>query len=281
MDEKALGKRLQMARKQAGLTQQELCQKAHLSYSTLAKIERGAIKAPSVFTVAHISSATGVSLEELLDIKTASSAPSRHKKRSKSGVTFVYFDVNDTLVRFFHKAFTDIGELCGQPPDMIETIYWRGHEAISKGKITMEEFNVQFARDLGLDSIDWRQYYLANVEAMPGVTDFTRWAAENYRIGLLSNNMPGLIEAMLQNGTLPGVRYDEIVDSSKVGLLKPDQKIFEKAQQMAGVEAKEILLIDNDRPNLIAADQAGWQVAWFDDLDPLGSIERAKDALAF
>jgi len=45
-DEKALGQRLQKARQNAGLTQQELCQKAGLSYSTLAKIERGAIKAP-------------------------------------------------------------------------------------------------------------------------------------------------------------------------------------------------------------------------------------------
>lgn len=280
MDEKALGKRLQSARKRAGLTQQELCQKAHLSYSTLAKIERGAIKAPSVFTVAHIASVTGVNLEELLDIR-ASSATVNSRKRSKAGVSFVYFDVNDTLVRFFHKAFSDIGELCGLPPDMIETIYWRRHQAISLGKITMEEFNARFAKDLGLNSLDWREYYLNNVETMPGVKDLVEWAAQNYQVGLLSNNMPGLIDEMLQNGTLPKVNYASIVDSSKVGLLKPDQAIFEKAQQMAGADAKEILLIDNDRPNLIAADQTGWQVAWFDDLDPLGSVERAKAALAF
>ncbi len=68
MDEKALGGKLQLARKRAGLTQQELCQKAGLSYSTLAKIERGAIKSPSVFTVAAIANATGVKLEELLNI---------------------------------------------------------------------------------------------------------------------------------------------------------------------------------------------------------------------
>jgi transcriptional regulator with XRE-family HTH domain len=46
LDEKGLGKRLQAARQKAGLTQQTLCQKAGLSYSTLAKIERGAIKSP-------------------------------------------------------------------------------------------------------------------------------------------------------------------------------------------------------------------------------------------
>ena len=49
--EVALGKHLQAARQRASMTQQQLCQKAGLSYSTLAKIERGAIKAPSIFTI--------------------------------------------------------------------------------------------------------------------------------------------------------------------------------------------------------------------------------------
>ena len=69
MDEKALGKRLQLARKRAGLTQQQLCQKAGLSYSTLPKIERGAIRSPSFITVANIASATGTQLEDLLDFE--------------------------------------------------------------------------------------------------------------------------------------------------------------------------------------------------------------------
>src|SRR5438105_4593696 len=102
MDEKALGRRLRLARKRAGLTQQELCQKAGLSYSTLAKIERGAIRSPSVFTVASIAEATGSSMEDLLDLQSQghrSATPA--KTRSKSGVTFVYLDVNGTIVRFF------------------------------------------------------------------------------------------------------------------------------------------------------------------------------------
>src|SRR5216110_1894533 len=106
IDERELGKKIQLARKRAGLTQQELCQKASLSYSTLAKIERGAIKSPSVFTVAHIAAATGTSIEDLLDIKSAGQNNIYNKKRSKTGVSIVYFDVNGTLTRFFERAFT-------------------------------------------------------------------------------------------------------------------------------------------------------------------------------
>src|ERR1700759_1810256 len=105
MDEKPLGQKLPLARKRAGLTQQELCQKAGLSYSTLAKIERGAIRSPSVFTVATIARITNTPLESLLDLPQAVAAPGQNaKKRSKTGITFVYFDVNGTLVRFYHKA---------------------------------------------------------------------------------------------------------------------------------------------------------------------------------
>src|ERR1700733_6169130 len=104
MDEKGLGKRLQAARQSAGLTQQGLCQKAGLSYSTLAKIERGAIKSPSIFTVQTIAGALGVTLDELVG-HSSPKTEARQNSQSKSGVKFVYFDINGCLVRFYHRAF--------------------------------------------------------------------------------------------------------------------------------------------------------------------------------
>ena len=58
MNEVGLGKALQLARLSKGLTQQQLCQRADLSYSTLAKIERGAIKA--FCTTAALNSAASL-----------------------------------------------------------------------------------------------------------------------------------------------------------------------------------------------------------------------------
>src|SRR5665213_3138546 len=102
MDEKGLGARLQAARQAAGLTQQALCQKANLSYSTLAKIERGAIKSPSIFTIQSIADALGTSLDNLIGKSDAGSStlPPKVRKYSKSGIRFVYFDINGCLVRF-------------------------------------------------------------------------------------------------------------------------------------------------------------------------------------
>jgi putative hydrolase of the HAD superfamily len=285
MDEKALGRRLQLARRRAGLTQQELCQKAGLSYSTLAKIERGAIRSPSVFTVASIAGATNTPLEDLLDVHQGqgvnSPALSTPKKRSKTGITFVYFDVNGVLVRFYHKAFTEIARQAGRPTDIIETLYWRYNDAAISGQMGIEDFNAALGQEFGIEGFDWASYYLNNVEQMPNIKELVEWAAEHYEIGLISNTMPGFIEQLKQRKIIPDVEYKVIVDSSKVGAIKPDPKIYQVAQELAAVDPKEILTIDDSRSNLVSADRAGWHVVWFDEMDPEESVERAKSALEF
>ena len=109
--------------------------------------------------------------------------------------------------------------------------------------------------------------------------ELVRWAAENYRIGLLSNIGSGFIDDMLKAGLLPDIAYDAIVDSSKVGVLKPDPKIYDIAESMAGVAANEILLIDDTRANLMPAQRAGWHVMWFNDYDSMEATERVRTAL--
>lgn len=284
MDEKALGKRLQLARKRAGLTQQELCQKAGLSYSTLAKIERGAIRSPSVFTVASIAGATNTRLEDLLDIAAQgvnSPALAGSKKRSKSGVAFVYMDINGTLIHFFHKAFTNVARKADVSIDIVETLFWRHHDAVATGQNSIEQFNKTLGQELGLHDFDWHEYYMSNIETMPHIVELVHWIAENYEIGIFSNSFPGFIDEMRHQNIIPDVPYKVVVDSSKVGCIKPDPKIYETAQELAAVEPREILLIDNERPNLTTADRAGWHTVWFDETQPEESIERAKKALEF
>ncbi len=274
----ALGKRLQQARQKAGLTQQELCQKAQLSYSTLAKIERGAIKAPSIFTIQNIAESLGISFETLLGLSPSGDS-SQPKKRSKSGVRFVYFDINGCLVRFFHRAFTEIAQDSGAPADVVETTFWHYNDAVCRGEMLIEDFNQQFAKRLGMDQLDWSKYYLEAVDKIDEMQEVVEWVADNYYVGLLSNIMPGLIDEMIRLKVLPVVRYDAIIDSSKVGAIKPEQQIYEIAQSQAGVQPAEILLIDDSRANLMAAEKMGWHVQWFDDYRPTESAARVREAL--
>lgn len=276
MDEKGLGLTLQRARQRAGLTQQAMCQQAGLSYSTLAKIERGAIKSPSIFTIKQIAEVLNSSLDDLVGTVPHGKDS---KKTTKSGVRFIYFDINGCLVRFFHRAFAAIAHDTGLSPDAIETAFWQYNDAICTGVMSIEEFNKAFAKDLGQPHIDWQKYYLGAVDPINEMHELVRWAGENYRIGLLSNIGSGFIDDMLKAGLLPNIAYDAIVDSSKVGVLKPDPKIYDIAESMAGVAANEILLIDDTRANLMPAQRAGWHVMWFNDYDSMEATERVRTAL--
>ncbi len=275
MDEVSLGKQLQAARKKAGLTQQELCHRAKLSYSTLAKIERGAIKSPSIFTIQSIAAALGSSLSELM----GDAGHVRLKTRSRSGIRFVYFDVNGCLVRFFHRAFTKIAADSGASPDTVETTFWHYNDAVCRGELSTEAFNKLFAKRLGLERMDWNAYYLDAVEPIPETGKLVTWAASLYHVGLLSNIMPGLIDELFARKILPDIRFDAIIDSSKVGTIKPEPKVYEIAESWTDCKPEEILLVDDDRANLMAAERMGWHVLWFDDYRPEESVARVREAL--
>ena len=283
MDERALGKRLQLARRRAGLTQQELCIKAGLSYSTLAKIERGAIKSPSVFTVASISGATNTAIEDLLDIPPTSMgiAAVPAKKRSKTGVRFVYFDIDGVLLRYITHAFAEISNDSGTPVERVENTFWRYNDSVCSGQLSVEEFNSKMANEVGLSEFDWLSYYLKCAEPTPGALELLEWAAGHYDVGLLSNHMPGLTQALIEKNILPRLEYKTVLDSYQVGAVKPETKIFQEAQARAGFEPREILLVDDNRPNLTAADRLGWQIVLFDSLAPEESISIVKKALEF
>ncbi len=276
-DEVGLGRRLQSARKKADLTQQELCQKAGLSYSTLAKIERGAIKSPSIFTICEIARALGVSLDELVDF--TATIPTDTKKKSKSGISFVYLDVNGCLVRFFHRAFSRIAEDTGAAPDAIETAFWHYNDACCTGEMSINQFNDAIAKKLSIKTFDWQKYYLAAIDPIAEMQDLAKWLAAHYHLGLLTNIAPGFLDIMMSKKLLPDVQFNAIIDSSKEGVIKPEPKIYEIAQQAAGCPASEILLVDDSRTNLMAAERAGWHVLWFDDFNPSESVQRIKAAL--
>jgi putative hydrolase of the HAD superfamily len=276
LDEKWLGGRVQELRKAAHLTQQGLCQKASLSYSTLAKIERGAIKAPSIFTIAGIAQALDISLDELM---AANVTPPQPRLTTQSGVRFVYFDINGCLIQASQRALTRLADDYALPLDIVETAYWRYNDEACRGTLSMADFNQVMAERLRLPEIDWAKYYLEAVEVIQPMQDVLHWAAERYQVGLLTNVMPGLVSAMKSRGLLPDIAYQAVVDSSEVGIAKPDSEIFRIAEERAAVAPQEILFIDDTPANLRAAQEFGWHVLLFDDYHIEESTARVRAAL--
>lgn len=280
-DPKALGKAIQKARQVAGMTQQQLCNTAHLSYSTLAKIERGAIKTPSVFTVASIAQVLEVGMDDLMGAVVDTNSFKPQKRTSKSGVSFVYLDINGCLVRFFHAAFAQLAHETGVQSEVIESTFWHYNDAVCRGEMTLSEFNAELEKQFDHSPIDWLAYYMRAVQPITEMHELVDWASKHYRIGLLSNIMPGFVKEMISNGLLPNIHYDAIADSSELGYIKPEQAIYEAAEKLAEASPQEILFVDDSRTNLMAAERRSWKVLWFDDYNPEESTAKVRRSLEF
>lgn len=220
-------------------------------------------------------------LDELMGTTSPASRTSlMPKKRSRSGITFVYFDINGCLVRFFHRAFTRLSEETGAPADVVETVFWHYNDIVCRGEMDLESFNRKLTQELQADKpINWTEYYMEAIEPIPAMHELVKWAAEHYRVGLLTNIMPGFIDIMLDKGLLPHAAYEAIVDSSQTKAIKPEVEIYKAAMEKAHCPASEILLVDDSRVNLMAAEKQGWHVLWFDDYRPDESVERIKNSL--
>lgn len=64
-----ISKRLKELRKERNWTQQDLAQKANLSFNAITKIEQGAAKHPTLKTLIKLAEAFGTGLDELVGRK--------------------------------------------------------------------------------------------------------------------------------------------------------------------------------------------------------------------
>lgn len=61
-----IGKQVQKIRKEKGLTQDELARKADMPYTTLAKIESGMVKNPTIMTLIKLAKVLGVKVDDFI-----------------------------------------------------------------------------------------------------------------------------------------------------------------------------------------------------------------------
>jgi len=72
--------------------------------------------------------------------------------------------------------------------------------------------------------------------------------------------------------------FDVIVDSSEIGMRKPETRIYEHTRSALGVEHHEIFFVDDLGQNLKSARDLGWQTLLYTDTDRvLGVLERIVD----
>jgi HAD superfamily hydrolase (TIGR01509 family) len=271
----ALGLTIARIRRGRGQSQQELATNAHLGLSTLTKIERGAIKNPSIFSIMAIAKALSVSIEELVESEL------RRPLDAAQPIRFIYFDIHGVMATNWERVFTELAGRYDLQPQAIEMAFWRYNDIVGRGHMTLDEFERALAHNLRLDieQIAYREAYFASVQGDPQMHALMRDLTEHYEIGLFSNIFPGFLDKLQEMEVVPALPYAARIESCEVGSVKPETAIYAHALAQTHTTADHVMLVDDTHANIDVAKKLGWQGYWFDEQHSAAAIASLRTML--
>jgi len=162
----------------------------------------------------------------------------------------IIFDLGGVLLENgFYKAYEKYPQF--------EVLRERFIEDLERGRMQEEEFKQKVKAinpQLDLQAIE--DYVWENFQPIWETNQLLEKLAPQYKIGLLTNNVAGWVERLLEK--LPTKDLLEIiVDSSQVGLRKPEPQIYQLTAQKLGLKPQECLFIDDLPVNVEGAQKAG------------------------
>lgn len=137
------------------------------------------------------------------------------------------------------------------------------------GLIDKEEFRICVGKEVGREvSMDeCRDAYMGFFSTVPerNLELFRKLRAEGYRLSLLSNTNPFIVEwALSKEFDGHGHSLDEYLDSMylsyELKVMKPDERIYRLMLESEKVAPSQVLFIDDGPKNIAAARQIGINV---------------------
>ena len=253
-----VGRSIAEARRNIGLTQEGLCQKIDISYSTLTKIERGAIKSPNAYTLAKIATVCRTTVEALLALGNQASAGVDWESGATSqfGVRFVFINFNSLLAGSLQSALDQIKVDFNLSQKQVDDFFYKHYRDLSLGNLSLVDFNQTTNSHLGLNGFEFGDYLAKEMTINQTWIPVLNWISEHYLVGLIVNGSEKLVE----NRRLFNFPIAAIVASSSLKMSWPNKPFLEIAQTKASpAQPGQILLIDDKIEAISQAANFGWQ----------------------
>jgi epoxide hydrolase-like predicted phosphatase len=179
----------------------------------------------------------------------------------------VIFDFGGVFTDSPFHAFSAYAERIGATDDQVTEIVFGGYgidgdhpwHRVERGEISLEaarEGILALGAAQGLNVDIW-EVFMAMAENGGGLrhelVDFVRKIrASGLATGIITNNVVEFREHW--RGMLPVEElFDFVVDSSEVGMRKPNPAIFHKALEIGGLTPEQVIFLDDFEGNVIAA----------------------------
>lgn len=161
---------------------------------------------------------------------------------------------------------------------------------LERNEVDLEEFGRLFeaeARALGGEVVAADVLGLLRGDVRPAMVEAVRRCAEHLKTALLTNNVVSMKATEMAGGSSPGAgdpeepttgaaadprlavldQFDVIIESSVVGVRKPDPAFYERACAELGIVASEAVFLDDLGVNLKPARAMGMTTIKVDDPD--------------
>lgn len=182
----------------------------------------------------------------------------------------VLFDFGGVFTDSPFGALDALGEKLGADPALLmEVVFGPYHEDTDHPWHRLERGEIEFAtareeilalgqeRGVRADPFELFAMMSGGSGARPELVDRVRSLRDkNIRTALVTNNVKEFRQAW--RSMLPvDELFDVVVDSSEVGIRKPDPRIFQLALERLGITADEAIFLDDYAGNLQAAEALG------------------------
>jgi putative hydrolase of the HAD superfamily len=177
----------------------------------------------------------------------------------------VLWDFGGVILSSPFDAFARWEAETGLPPGFLRTVNAVDHHGnawaqLERSEVTLDEFCALFEAEAAAAGhvIDARQVLgLLYGDLRPQMVEALRRCKEHFRLGLLTNNIaiaePGARDDLAEVLAL----FDVILESSKLGVRKPEPRFYELACEMLGIEPHEAVFLDDLGVNLKPARTMG------------------------
>jgi FMN phosphatase YigB (HAD superfamily) len=190
---------------------------------------------------------------------------------------FIYFDLGNVLC-FFSRPWEirQVAEVSGVSEDKVKDVLIGSHAILwpyERGELNDEQFYAEFCRLTGsqpdmaaLLQAD-SDIFTLNMELLPLVAHLEDSLIP---LGVLSNISPSHWRQVASGRyrILPSA-FQQLALSYEIGVQKPDEKIYRRATELAGVPTERIFFIDDIAKNVAAARHFGWDAVQYTTPDAL------------
>ncbi len=197
-------------------------------------------------------------------------------------ISFVYFDLGGVVELDFSETnkWEQLKKELGILPDEFDefdSFFDRYEKEVCLGRdvetllpLLQEKFKVKLDKKYSF-LVDG---FVKRFEKNPSIWPVIEKIKNSCKVGLLTNMYPNMFMELKKRGIIPSISWDVAVDSSIVGLKKPDPAIFEFAERKAGVNGSQILFVENSKSHIKAAEDFGWQTFLYDPTNPAQSSNK-------